>query len=577
MVRSFSASAPKSRNSVQPSPSSPARRGGAAEKEAEKETEVRGPRSEVSQSCFAATRQRSAATGNGSRAIPLAALAIFLVLSSATWASQQDDANIVLEFSATWCGPCQQLSPLVARLERQGCPIRKVDVDRERALAQRFNIRSLPTCVLVINGREADRIVGFQQETASETEARLRQMFDRVERTILVNNTPKTTPGVSTAPTEEKPRFQLPLFGKGKKTEPAKIAAAQEPIVSRANNDELTQPVSTTPTVDPMAASTRIRVKDKNGINFGSGTIIDSRVGRSIILTCGHIFRQLEANTPIEVDVFHGERHQTFVGKALRYDLEADVGLIEIPTAGVLPIAPMAPPGTQVAQGDALYSIGCGGGDNPTKEQLRITALNRYLGPDNVECTGVPVQGRSGGGLFNQSGQVVGVCIAADPKDKRGLYAGLKPVHAILEKAGLMKPAATDPAPLAKAPAREPKSPTITANASQPHSVTESTAAANVTVPTTGSVTLTESSQYEAIQKALQESPEAEVICIVRSTTAPQAASRVVILNRASPKFVHYLLDEMDTQTARRTASLRVPSESNGTTPDPERYQRSRE
>src|SRR5207342_389065 len=52
-------------------------------------------------------------------------------------ASTETD-NVLLDFTATWCGPCQQMSSIVSRLERQGYPIRKVDVDQEPDLAAKY-------------------------------------------------------------------------------------------------------------------------------------------------------------------------------------------------------------------------------------------------------------------------------------------------------------------------------------------------------------------------------------------------------------------------------------------------------
>ena len=85
---------------------------------------------------------------------------------------------------------------------------------------------------------------------------------------------------------------------------------------------------------------------------------------------------------------------------------------------------------------DRVVSIGCSQGEPPSVERLRVTVLNRYLGPDTIECTGVPGQGRSGGGLFTTAGSVVGICTNADPHDHRGVYAGLKPIHELLRSRG---------------------------------------------------------------------------------------------------------------------------------------------
>ena len=67
----------------------------------------------------------------------------------------------------------------------------------------------------------------------------------------------------------------------------------------------------------------------------------------------------------------------------------------------------------------------------------RVTSVDKYLGPANVQVAGQPVQGRSGGGLFALDGTLLGVCNAADPEDNEGLFAALPSIHEHLDEAGL--------------------------------------------------------------------------------------------------------------------------------------------
>ncbi len=69
----------------------------------------------------------------------------------------------ILDFTAAWCGPCKTIAPILAALEAEyGHRIRvvPVDVEAEPALAQQFGVRSMPTIVLVHDGREVGRTVG---------------------------------------------------------------------------------------------------------------------------------------------------------------------------------------------------------------------------------------------------------------------------------------------------------------------------------------------------------------------------------------------------------------------------------
>jgi thioredoxin 1 len=66
----------------------------------------------------------------------------------------------VLFFNATWCGPCRQMKPIVAQLKREGYHLRDVDVDSNRAMAQKYGIRGIPTFVFLQNGKEVHRFSG---------------------------------------------------------------------------------------------------------------------------------------------------------------------------------------------------------------------------------------------------------------------------------------------------------------------------------------------------------------------------------------------------------------------------------
>jgi len=66
----------------------------------------------------------------------------------------------VLFFNATWCGPCRAMKPVVGQLRRQGYRMRDVDVDKNRTLAKKYGISSVPTFVFVENGSEVNRFSG---------------------------------------------------------------------------------------------------------------------------------------------------------------------------------------------------------------------------------------------------------------------------------------------------------------------------------------------------------------------------------------------------------------------------------
>jgi putative thioredoxin len=81
---------------------------------------------------------------------------------------QSHHIPVLVDFWASWCAPCQMLTPLLAKIvdEYQGAVLlAKVNTDVEKELAARYQVRSLPTVVLFKNGQIVDHFMGAQQES----------------------------------------------------------------------------------------------------------------------------------------------------------------------------------------------------------------------------------------------------------------------------------------------------------------------------------------------------------------------------------------------------------------------------
>ncbi|MCI8443580.1 MAG: thioredoxin, partial [Clostridia bacterium] len=69
----------------------------------------------------------------------------------------------LVDFYATWCGPCKMLHPVLEEVEKevQTVSLKKLDVDEEKKIAKEYGVMSIPTLVLFKNGVEVARNVGF--------------------------------------------------------------------------------------------------------------------------------------------------------------------------------------------------------------------------------------------------------------------------------------------------------------------------------------------------------------------------------------------------------------------------------
>src|SRR6185295_7344800 len=121
-------------------------------------------------------------------------LALCLLLS--VFGAAEPEA-MVLEFTApSRCPPCQQIAPTVARLQREGLPIRAIDIDSNPRANSQYRINAVPTFLLIIGGREVDRLEG------KPSESELRRMCERARlanaAATVADNEPEVTPEART-------------------------------------------------------------------------------------------------------------------------------------------------------------------------------------------------------------------------------------------------------------------------------------------------------------------------------------------------------------------------------------------
>jgi thioredoxin 1 len=91
---------------------------------------------------------------------------------------EKHDGLALVDFWATWCGPCQIIAPVIQQLAEEfdgQVKVAKLDVDANQATAMRFGVRSIPTILIFKGGEHVDTVVGAvpKQQLVSKLETHL--------------------------------------------------------------------------------------------------------------------------------------------------------------------------------------------------------------------------------------------------------------------------------------------------------------------------------------------------------------------------------------------------------------------
>lgn len=493
-------------------------------------------------------------------------LPAWLLLS--TLVAAPADVDLVV-FMAQGCPHCQQLRPELQELREAGFRVQEVDALAHRTTAAEWKVESVPTLVILRNQKEVDRVVGrlskadLLKRLPTETAPAVNPFGSPSPTRSIgsISDAPSSTEDVLRNLNRESqvvpasvniPPAQYNPSRAGNMPNSAAIAAAGfERMNTPRDFPSLNQPMNAIP-VDPvvakqkaMDATVRLRIESETMQSNGSGTVIWSQNGEALIITCGHIFRDMKPTDQLFVDFYRNGNWVNVPGQVLQYFADKhDIGMVkcalpfEVEPVGINYSEPLA-------VGSAAYSIGCDRGTPPAIRDTQITCLNRYLGEPNIEVAGAPVDGRSGGGLFDANGNLVGVCNAADHQDNEGIYAGQGQIVYQLQSLQLQIPSAST-RNLAQTPAVQ-LPPQGTSPSSKPGSFEP---ASNATSPAQRFADIdTSRGQNEWLpqqEPSATTAQAAEVIMIVRDGKNPPREVRV---SQPTPELLKWI-DQQDSSEA---------------------------
>ena len=89
------------------------------------------------------------------------------VITENEFENEIKEGVVLVDFFATWCGPCRMMSMILEEVEEEikdKAKIVKIDVDENEALARKFGIMSIPTLILFVNGKLYEKHIGLWQK-----------------------------------------------------------------------------------------------------------------------------------------------------------------------------------------------------------------------------------------------------------------------------------------------------------------------------------------------------------------------------------------------------------------------------
>ncbi len=384
--------------------------------------------------------------------------------ANATDANAFSARLVVLEFASKTDADFAQTNALANAMRSKNYPIQRVERENGGAeLFDRFAVSATPTFVLLVDGREVDRVATPGTPSAAILRNQLLRLFDRGREELAAAKTTKRN-GKTTARVT---RAQADSDSAGFAVSGASAApAAPNPISLAAATVPASAPapiaqVSATTAKNSSAAERAILDKavwerlDEATVRIdlvvgtgadgrsdsATGVVAhaDPRHGEALVATCGHLFRDVADWSAAKIAVVVSDpksgRVETVAGECVYSDPETDVAFVAFRAPWAIRPVAFLPENETLRVGEGALSVARNERGALPLEHKILSLDRHYFEPkaddatrkpfNYVQVSNAPEAGRSGGGLFVERGGKyywAGLCVAGDPKEGDGFF-----------------------------------------------------------------------------------------------------------------------------------------------------------
>ncbi|MBQ2788366.1 MAG: trypsin-like peptidase domain-containing protein, partial [Thermoguttaceae bacterium] len=392
---------------------------------------------------------------------------------------------VVLEFASKTDADADRTNALLNAMRGKNYPIQRVERENGGAeLFERFAVSATPTFVLLVDGKEVDRVATPGTPSAAILRNQLLRLFDRgreelAARTANAAKKSGKTPARVTRGQADADFAGFAVSGAGPaspSSAPVPTAPLAQPTAPSTNQNPISLVSATLPTPAPIApvaatvptpastssaaeraildaavwerldeATVRIDLVAGTGADGRSDSATgvvahsDPRHGEALVATCGHLFRDVADWSAVKISVAVSDpksgRVENVAGECVYSDPETDVAFVAFRAPWAIRPVAFLPETETLRVGESALSVARNERGALPLEHKVLSLDRHYFAPkpgdatrkafNYVQVSNAPEAGRSGGGLFvERDGKYywAGLCVAGDPKEGDGFF-----------------------------------------------------------------------------------------------------------------------------------------------------------